>query len=448
MDYGGPRDGVDQEENFDDLIDFNGGVGDRAEGNEGEGNEGEGNEGEGNGDFQFDINEFNRMTDPTNQQTNSFNSFNPVINVYGANARNHFELHPQYHAAHGPMSNQVGNHSRNEQNAAAQQDGLANIGGDLPPSTSISQTSGREMAAEYGVHDRVKSEKGWGEYESEHEAKKGKKDRKTAQHNTRSSPPAYVADISDPDNARWALAHPRPADFTPVRPRNDDLAAVKGRMHFYAKQFYDALQTAGVVDLSGYSSMARASEPGRDNDIVNRFQKQQRDALEKVRDLMIEPQQIKDARANCILAYDAAVFVHEIGVPTKDFEYVTDHPKRKSAHYPHIDLVTICSARLEKMIDLVRDFKSIALDMLEGKHMRDFAQDPMYYAGKKQTFLKSNATRAASNAAVKKGKDNIYTGDGAPTSSEANGGGETTAGGRSKKRKVTASEVEAEFAEE
>ncbi len=443
MDFGGPRGGVDQEDNFDDVIDFNGGIDDPTEGSQGSGNQSE-----GRWDSEFEINKLNRMTDPTKQQTNSFNSFTPVFNVYGANARNHFALHPQYHTAHGPMSNQLGNHSRNEQNAAAQQNGLANIGCDLPPSITTPQTSGHEMAAEYRVHDRAKSEDSRRKNVPEHETKNGKKDRKTAQHKPRSSPPAYVADITDPDNARWILAHPRRADFTPVRPPNDDVAAVKDRMHFYAKHLYDALQIAGVVDLSGYPSMSRSNEQDGGNDIANRFQKQQYEAVEKVRDLMIDSQQIKNARASCILAHDAAVFVHETGVPTKDFEDVAEHPERKSAHYPHIDLVSICSARLEKMIDLVRDFKPIALDMLEGKHMRDFAQDPMYYAGKKQTFLKSNATRAASNAAVKKGKDNIHTGDGAATSSEANGGGETTAGGRSKKRKVTASEVEAEFAEE
>ncbi|KAK0314876.1 hypothetical protein LTR82_012868 [Friedmanniomyces endolithicus] len=461
MDCRGPRDGVDQKENFDDLIDFNGGAhdqnkGNQSEGNGGEGNGGEGNGGEGNGgegnggkgngddsngDFQFDIDGFNRMTEPMNPQSNTLYSFSPVFHQYGGN--NYFN-----HNTTGSVSNQVGDYTRAEQSATARGDDAPIDGGRCQRKSAMPQASGQSVAAGDGVYDRVKSENGQGEYESEHESKKGKKDRKTAQQKPRSSPPAYVAGITDPDNARWALAHPRSADFTRVRPRNDDLAAVKGRMHFYAKQFYDALQTAGVVDLSGYSSMARASEPGRDNDIANRFQKQQREALEKARDLMIEPQQIKDARANCILAYDAAVFVHETGVPTKDFEDVTDHPERESAHYPHIDLVAICSARLEMMIDLVRDFKPIALDVLEGKHMRDFAQDPVYYAGKKQTFLKSNATRAASNAAVKKGKDNLYTGDGVATSSEANGGGETTAGRRSKKRKVTTSETEADLANE
>ncbi|KAK0942296.1 hypothetical protein LTR29_006227 [Friedmanniomyces endolithicus] len=248
--------------------------------------------------------------------------------------------------------------------------------------------------------------------------------------------------MTDPDDARRVLAHLGPADFTPIRPRNDNLATVKNQMHLYAKQLYDALQIAGVVDLNGYPGMPRSSAPDGDNDIANRFQKQQREALEKVRDLMMEPQQIKNARANCILAYDAAVFVHETGVPTKDFEDVTEHPERKSAHYPHIDLVSICSARLEKMIALVRDFKPIALNLLEGKHMREFAQDPMYYAGKKQTFLKSNATRAASNAAAKKGND-VVGGSGTATGSEVKSGGASPTGRQTKRRKLTAAETEA-----
>ncbi|KAK0865243.1 hypothetical protein LTR87_015496 [Friedmanniomyces endolithicus] len=421
MDFGGPRGGVDQEDNFDDVIDFNGGIDDPTEDSQGSGNQSE-----GRWDSEFEINKLNRMTDPTKQQTNSFNSFTPVFNVYGANARNHFALHPQYHTAHGPMSNQLGNHSRNEQNAAAQQNGLANIGCDLHlalPHPKPRATKWRPNI-EYTIVPRVRIA-GGKTYLSTR--------RRTARR------------IGRRPNTSLDPARPH---FTPVRPPNDDVAAVKDRMHFYAKHLYDALQIAGVVDLSGYPSMSRSNEQDGGNDIANRFQKQQYEAVEKVRDLMIDSQQIKNARASCILAHDAAVFVHETGVPTKDFEDVAEHPERKSAHYPHIDLVSICSARLEKMIDLVRDFKPIALDMLEGKHMRDFAQDPMYYAGKKQTFLKSNATRAASNAAVKKGKDNVHTEDGAATSSEANGGGETTAGGRSKKRKVTASEVEAEFAEE
>ncbi|KAK0259337.1 hypothetical protein LTR91_006011 [Friedmanniomyces endolithicus] len=431
MDYGGPRDDVDQEENFDDLIDFNGGVDDWNEGIQGEGTQGE-----GNGDFEFGIDEFNRMTDPINEQTINSYPFSQIINQFGGNS--HFELHPPNHNSPGPVSNQAGNNYRIEQYTAAQHRGVSDRGGHYQ---NTPRALGQASVAETGLHGRARTQMGKKGAVPKFETDRGKKNQ-TAPQKSRSSPPAYVADINDPDHARWTLSHPRPSDFTPLRLRNDDLAAVKSRMHFYAKQLHDALQDAGVVDLSDYPNMSRTMGPDRDHEIANRFQKQQREALEKVKDLMMEPQQIKNARANCVLAYDAAVFVHETGVPTKDFEGVTEHPERKSAHYPHIDLMSICSARLEKMIALVRDFKPIALDMLEGKHMRDFAQDPMYYAGKKQTFLKSNATRAASNAAAKKGND-VVGGSGTATGSEVKSGGESPTGRQTKRRKMTAAGTEA-----
>ncbi|TKA63440.1 hypothetical protein B0A55_08335 [Friedmanniomyces simplex] len=310
-----------------------------------------------------------------------------------------------------------------------------------------------------GMEARVKVEamqeaKEMEEAESEHEvkmaetAKKGKKSRKAAKQKPRANPPAYIADITDPDNARWAIAHPDPADFTQLRPRNDDLATVKHKMHFYGKQFYDALQVAGVADLSGYPDMAQSSDPKRATDITNRFQKQQRETLEKVRGLMVKNQQIKDARANCILAFEAAVFMHELGVPNEDYEDIKAHPDRKSAHYPHIDLKSICSARLEKMIALVTDFKTIALDLLEGKNMRDFAQDPKYYAEKKQAYLKSNATRAASNAAVKKVREGPDEQGGKATKARMERGSKMGTARQSKKRKMTAAKVEASDDEE
>jgi len=169
MDFGGPRDGVHQEENFDDLIDFDGGDG-----------RSEGNQGEDNADFEFDIDGFNRVMDPTSQQTNGC-SFNPVFNVSGANANNHFEIHPQYHAAPGPASNQAGNHGRVEQGSAAQNNKPANIGGHQPHSIATSPAVRQGMAGRSEVYTPIKRAKGRGTNVPEHETKKVKKDRKTAQ---------------------------------------------------------------------------------------------------------------------------------------------------------------------------------------------------------------------------------------------------------------------------
>ncbi|KAK3649238.1 hypothetical protein LTR56_007079 [Elasticomyces elasticus] len=234
--------------------------------------------------------------------------------------------------------------------------------------------------------------------------KKAKKARKVSKalqsHDTE---PEYIEDIADPDAALMSIAHPDRVYFTKISPLDDDLAAVKTQMHAYAKRFFDAIKAPGAQDFVGHKVVLPQKAEHVQN-MMTRFHNQQKKAKEDISKLLTTPLQAKEARANCILAFAAAVFMHEVGVLSEEYAIIKAKPDRKSVHYPHADLESICSVRLEKMIKVVKDFKVAAVDILE-----EFARDPDWYLTVKTNNMKSNATRALTSkelkAAAKQGSE-------------------------------------------
>ncbi|KAK3644735.1 hypothetical protein LTR56_009399 [Elasticomyces elasticus] len=212
--------------------------------------------------------------------------------------------------------------------------------------------------------------------------------------------PEYIEDIANPDAALMSIAHPDTVYFTKISPPYDDLATVKTQMHAYAKRFFDAIKAPGAQDFVCHKVVLPQKAEHVQN-MLTRFANQQKKAKEDISKLLTTPLQAKEARANCILAFAAAVFMHEVGVLSEEYAIIKAKPDRKSVHYPHADLESICSVRLEKMIKVVRDFKVAAVDILEGKNLKEFARDPDWYLTVKTNNMKSNATRALTSKELK-----------------------------------------------
>ncbi|KAK5720681.1 hypothetical protein LTR15_006641 [Elasticomyces elasticus] len=212
--------------------------------------------------------------------------------------------------------------------------------------------------------------------------------------------PEYIEDIANPDAALMSIAHPDTVYFTKISPPYDDLATVKTQMHAYAKRFFDAIKAPGAQDFVGHKVVLPQKAEHVQN-MLTRFANQQKKAKEDINKLLATPLQAKEARANCILAFAAAVFMHEVGVLSEEYAIIKAKPDRKSVHYPHADLESICSFRLEKMIKVVKDFKVAAVDILEGKNLKEFARDPDWYLTVKTNNMKSNATRALTSKELK-----------------------------------------------
>ncbi|KAK5136608.1 hypothetical protein LTR08_002622 [Meristemomyces frigidus] len=196
--------------------------------------------------------------------------------------------------------------------------------------------------------------------------------------------PQYVDDIKSIADAHDILAHPDPEQCRKLQISGDDFEEIKAdKLHFYAKRFFDAMLTPGVENPIGHNLTAKAKK---------KFDEQQAGILEKILKFVETPAQRKEARAHMMLAFEAAIFVHEIGVPKDIYDQYVEKGARKSDRYAHFDAVSICSVRLESMVQQVADYKLVAFDILSGKKNK-LAYDPEYYSEQKIGYLISNTTR-------------------------------------------------------
>ncbi|GAB1730276.1 hypothetical protein NU195Hw_g9223t1 [Hortaea werneckii] len=267
----------------------------------------------------------------------------------------------------------------------------------------------------------------------------------------------YVADIDGFAAAHGVLAGNDPSYCTKLNIADDDFETIKSSkaLHHWAGRFYEALQTPGVT----------VGSPPITDVMQERFAGQQVTGFNQAQEKMQSEGQRKRARANCILAVEAAVFVHENGIESKMFE--TAKKGKKSDRQNQVDFKSKCSERLEKMVVAVRDYSRIKVDLVEGKGMAKFATNPDYYAFTKVSMSASNIIRQMGIDKVrqtaqdleKKGKDPGFKFSARkPTALQKMGKGnvaKSKAAGPPKKRGrprkkpiVEASEDEAEMTEE
>ncbi|KAI7341441.1 hypothetical protein KC315_g95 [Hortaea werneckii] len=217
----------------------------------------------------------------------------------------------------------------------------------------------------------------------------------------------YEADIDGFAAAHGVLAGSDPSHCTKLGIPDDDFETIKSSkeaVHHWAGRFYEALQTP---------SLAVGNRPITDA-MQERFAGQQVTGFNQAQEKMQSEGQRKRARANCILAVEAAVFVHENGIENSMFE--TAKKGKKSDRQHQVDFESKCSSRLEKMVVAVRDYSRIKVDLVEGKGMAKFAVNPDYYAFSKLAMSASNIVRQmgidkvrqAAQDLEKKGKDSGF----------------------------------------
>ena len=205
--------------------------------------------------------------------------------------------------------------------------------------------------------------------------------------------PQYIPDIASFEDARTIVEGRDGSNRQLLSIPGDDVQQVKGRIHEYSKLLFDAFLVPGVAKPGMVVLPADAQE---------KFVAQQDQGLKDVQKLLKTQAQQKEARAQCLLLFEMTVFIHEAGMPKDIYDIVTTKHRRKSDRKNHLDLTSICSDRLAKMVNMVRDYKRVAVDVLKGVGRSRFAQDPDFYAEEKVTFLASNTTRQRTIDQVRK----------------------------------------------
>ncbi|KAI7205273.1 hypothetical protein KC316_g737 [Hortaea werneckii] len=193
----------------------------------------------------------------------------------------------------------------------------------------------------------------------------------------------YVADIGGFAAAHGVLEGRDPSHCTKLDIPDDDFETIKSSaaLHHWAERFYKALQTPGIT----------VGSPPITAVMQERFAGQQVTGFKQTQEKMQSEGERKRARANCILAVEAAIFVHENGIESKMFE--TAKKGKKSDRQNQVDFESKCSERLEKMVVAVRDYSRIKVDLVDGKGMAKFAVNPDYYAFTKLSMSASNIIR-------------------------------------------------------
>ncbi|GAB1735877.1 hypothetical protein NU219Hw_g5213t1 [Hortaea werneckii] len=207
----------------------------------------------------------------------------------------------------------------------------------------------------------------------------------------------YVADIDGFTAAHGVLEGRDPSHCTKLNIADDDFETIKSSkaLHHWAGRFYEALQTPGITV---------GSAPITDI-MQERFAGQQVTGFKQTQEKMESEGQRKRARANCILAVEAAIFVHEHGIESKMFE--TAKKGKRSDRQNQVDFESKCSERLGKMVVGVRDYSRIKVDLVDGKGMAKFAINPDYYAFTKLSMSASNIIRQMGIEKVRQAAENM-----------------------------------------
>ena len=104
-----------------------------------------------------------------------------------------------------------------------------------------------------------------------------------------------------------------------------------------------------------------------------------------------------DAVAHCVLAVEAVVVLHRSSIPARELHAITASKRAKDRINAYrtltgytVDMDTKCSQRILDMAGFVKINKRVALDLLKGHGVDDFARSPRGYAIRKDTNQKGN----------------------------------------------------------
>ncbi|KAK5112644.1 hypothetical protein LTR62_003960 [Meristemomyces frigidus] len=272
----------------------------------------------------------------------------------------------------------------------------------------------------------------------------------------------YVSDFIDADAARLYLANSDPAEFTSLEIDNDDVEAMRLLMHEYAARLYAAIQVPGRTDEASFGKPISAKNPQFRNRLIAKFAEQQVKTAAKIKAQLSTESGRKAARARCVIAFEAVLFLHTIGMPKESYNVATIPPlPTNKAKRVMVDLESICSKRLDDLVEVVRASKLVAWDVLTGYEVAEKVWHPVYAREKKAGYLESNVRRqmtindTKAAAAAKKaseddegGKKGKGKGKRALAVAEEDGGEIVKAGPSKRRGTVAKKPMEAEEAEE
>lgn len=206
----------------------------------------------------------------------------------------------------------------------------------------------------------------------------------------------YVADPSlmSPTACRDYLAYPDPSDIVrPPKIPNDDWKDVANRrFHEFTGRIFDVLLHPYAPSPPEGIEMEEASK-------IEKYHKQQQKATQNVGVLLGTPEGVKSAKAQCFLLVDAVIFFHQHGLSKYTwggYRWYVQKGQKIDRRYK-LDLDLICSARLEKIVDIVKGNKLISEDILESRNFNRIAQDPSWYLEMKFVLFSSNHARQERN---------------------------------------------------
>lgn len=114
------------------------------------------------------------------------------------------------------------------------------------------------------------------------------------------------------------------------------------------------------------------------------------------------PEQISLAKARVIIAMDEVIATNEIGVPK--IMIARSEQKSHRGYEPQENLT--CGQRVHKVIEYVRGNKYVALDLLRGLNIREFAVSPDKYVIRKYDNAQTNAARGSDLRSMKAIRNN------------------------------------------
>lgn len=196
------------------------------------------------------------------------------------------------------------------------------------------------------------------------------------------------ADLDTPAKCRDYLAYVDPADVHVLTFENDDWQHVlRNRKHEFIGGIFEALTHQYAQDTPDGVVLGEKA--------LERYYEQQDAQMAKVVAQLQTNSQIKTAKALCSLLFDAVVYIHEVGVSTnvwEGYQWYAAKDRQVDRKY-RLDVASICSVRLGKLVNAVQSNKLIAMDVLDQTNFDRMARDPLFYLLEKFTYLRSNKTR-------------------------------------------------------
>lgn len=187
---------------------------------------------------------------------------------------------------------------------------------------------------------------------------------------------------------RQYLAYVDPREAHILAIDGDDWQTVKQhRVQEFEGLLFNALTHQYASDPPSFANL---------NEVQNaKYIDQQRQAQVDVVAMLQTPVQVKRAKARCQLLVHAVIAFSEKGVPRELFENHQSYVKRQlePKRNGFLDKKLICSQRLHKIVEMVKSYKLVACDVVEGNNFEWLTQDPDSFLKTKINYLKSNVTR-------------------------------------------------------